>query len=129
MEGTYDVMLGTQPLGSVTVRRHGLYWHFSCCCDLSGEVMYDLTVQVGNHTVKLGLLTPAGGKFECNTKVPMKQFAQGTPVFSLRARRNGAQGLFLPVRPEEPFAYLHRLEEAYLASQNQQIGILLPAEK
>ena len=129
MEGTYDVMLGTQKMGTVTVRGQGLYWQFSCRCPLSGEVMYHLTVQVGNSCEDLGILTPLDGQFGINTKLAMKRLEQGSPVFTLHAKRRGQSGLFVPVRPEEPFAYLHRLQEAYLFMQNQQMGILLPEEK
>ena len=129
MEGTYDVMLGSQKMGTVSVGRQGLYWQFCCRCDLSGEVMYYLTVHVGSSTEKLGLLTPLDGRFGLNTKLAVKRLEQGSPVFVLQPRRSGLSGQFIPVYPEEPFAYLTRLHEAYLATQNQQMGILLPEEK
>ena len=129
MEGTYDVLLGMQKMGTVTVSRQGLYWQFSCRCAISGEVMYYLTVQVGSGREKLGILTPVDGQFGLDTKLAMKRLEQGSPAFTLQAKRNGQLGQFIAVRPEEPFAYLHRIEEAYLSTQNQQMGILLPEEK
>ena len=129
MEGTYDVTLAGQRMGDVTVSRQGLYWQFSCRCRLSGEVMYHLCVQVSDTVEKLGLLTPEDGAFCLRTKLPMKRLGQGTPVFLIRPKHEPLTGQFIPVRPEEPFAYLHRLQEAHLAKQNQQIGIVLPLEK
>ena len=128
MEGTYDVMLGSEKMGTVTVSRQGLYWHFFCSCVLSGEVMYDLVVRLDGRQEKLGLLSPAAGKFELRTKIAAKKLGEGSPVFILRARHSAPDGLFVPVRPEEPFAYLSRLQSAYLRMQEQQIGIVLPDE-
>ena len=129
MEGTYDVLLGTQKMGNVVVSRQGLYWHFCCRCDLSGEVMYYLTVQIDRQCERLGLLIPVDGMFGLNTQLPVKRLEQGSPTFFLQARRSASCGQFIPVRMEEPFAYLTRLQEAYLATQNQQMGIILPEEK
>ena len=129
MEGTYDVMLGSQKMGTVTVRQQGLYWSFSCRCALSGEVMYYLMVTVGDSRERLGLLTPVEGKFGLDTKLPIKRLPQGSPAFFLQAKRGGHNGQFVAVRPEEPFAYLHRLTDAYLTTQNQQMGIFLPEEE
>ena len=129
MEGTYDVKLGPEKLGTVTVTRQGLYWQFLCRCSLSGEVMYDLTIRVGEVQEKLGLLTPENGSFCLRAKLPVKRVGQGSPQFFLQPRHAQVQGLFVPVRPEEPFAYIRRLEQAYLAVQNRQIGVMLQEEK
>ena len=123
MEGTYDVMLGSQKKGSVTVIKQGLYWLFDCRCDLSGEVMYDLVIRVGDQQVKLGLLTPGNGIFCLYKKLPIKRLGQGSPVFSLQPRHPKACGQFIPIHPDEPFQYLSRLENAYLKKQGSQIGI------
>lgn len=123
MEGTYDVMLGLQRMGKVSVRKQGLYWQFDCQCDLSGEVMYDLAVMAGERQVKLGLLTPVNGCFCLYTKLPIKRLGQGSPKFSLQPRHAQMKGQFVPIHPDEPFRYLSRLENAYLAKQEGQFGI------
>ena len=129
MEGTYDVMLGSQKMGSVTVRKQGLYWQFDCRCSLSGEVMYDLVVQTADAQVSLGLLTPCGDRFGLLTKQPVKRMEQGKPTFLLRPRHTGMKECFVRVNPQEPFGYLRRLESAYLAKRNNQIGLILEDEK
>ena len=129
MEGTYDVMFAGEKMGEVSVSRQGLYWQFSCRCSLSGEVMYYLWVHVDGCDEKLGLLMPEDAGFCLKTKLAMKRFGQGRPVFTLRPKHELLTTQFVPVRPEEPFAYLHRLQEAHLASQKQQIGVVLPQEK
>ena len=129
MEGTYDVTLGSQKMGTVSVRKQGLYWLFDCTCSLSGEVMYDLAVRIGDTQAKLGLLTPEKGAFCLTTKLPSKRFGQGRPVFSLQPRHPEMKGMFVAVNPDEPFHYLHRLESSYLAIRAQQIGLIVHDKK
>ncbi len=125
MEGTYDVKLGSQMIGSVAVKKHGLYWIFDCHCTLSGEVMYDLMITAEDRQEKLGLLTPANGSFELRTRIAAKRLGQASPVFTLKPRHNFLDDNFIPIRPEEPFCYLSRLENAHLARKTGQIGIVL----
>ena len=126
---TYDVVLGGQPMGRVTVRKQGLYLQFDCQCNLSGEVMFDLIACVGQQREKLGLLTPELGKYTLRTKLPAKRLREGALSFLLQPRHSSMKDRFVPVRPDEPFAYIHRLEDAYLAICDGQVGIVLPAEK
>ena len=129
MEGIYDVMLGSTKMGSVRVHKEKLYWVFSCSCTLCGEVMYDLMLRVEDAVMKLGLLTPGAGNYELHTKLPVKRVGQGSPIFTLQPRHDAMQGHFLVVDPQTPFAYLHRLETAYLARQNGKIGVVIDNEK
>ncbi len=129
MEGAYEVTLGTKPMGTVKVNKLGLYWQVDCCCSLAGEVMYDLIVSTEAGRVKLGLLMPQGDTFCLKTKLSVKQLGQGRPTFSLQPRHAQMQGHFVAVKPEEPFAYLRQLENAYLARHNGEIGLVLQEEK
>ncbi len=129
MEGTYDVKLADVTMGSATLKRDGLYWIVQCRCALGGEVMYDLTVSVGDHHEKLGLLIPEDSYHTLTTKVAVKRLGQGKPAFSLLPRHGSVRGQFVAVKPDEPFSYLNRLERAYLAIRDGQPGIVLQDEK
>ena len=126
MEGTYVITQFGEPVGQATVRRQGLYWQFSCRCDLSGETVCRVRVTCGGQQTNLGILVPEGGKFVLNTKVAASKLGSGTPEFTCQPRHPELQGKFIPLRPEEPFAYLHRLEDAFLARQNGELGIVIP---
>lgn len=128
MEGTYDLMLSAEKIGLVRVTRQGLYYHFSCRCALSGEMMYHLAVNWDGGSENLGLLMPMDGQFGIETRLPAKRLGQGSLTFSLQPKHRAVKGLFVPICADEPFAYLHRLENAYLATQHQQLGIILPDE-
>lgn len=126
MEGTYVITQFGQPVGQATVERRGLYWHFSCRCDLSGETVCRVLLTWGGEERNLGILVPEGGEFVLNTKVAASKLPATTPEFCVRPRHPELKGKFIPLRPEEPFEYLHRLEEAFLARQNGELGIVIP---
>ena len=88
--------------------------------------MQELMLRREDGIYKLGLLTPVNGSFTLRTKVAVKNLGQGSPVFFLRPRHESVNGTFVPLRPEEPFRYLHRLQQAHLARQGSQIGMFLP---
>lgn len=128
MIGTYDILLGGQPVGKATVSQQGLYYCFQCCCHITGEIMYKLTVTCGDKTESLGLLIPDGGRFVLSTRIPVKKLGQGTPVFHAVPRHGEMKGKFVPVYPDEPFSYISRLHTAFLEKRNGQPGIVLQEE-
>ena len=125
MEGSYGVNLGRQLTGKVQVARKGLYYHFTCRCHLTGEIIYRLQVSCGSGRENLGVLIPADGGFGLDTKVPVKRFQEGMPEFLLLPKHEKCGETFVPIYPEEPFAYLARLKEAYLVHRNGCPGILI----
>ena len=114
MEGTYEVISGGQAVGSVIITKQGLYYHFSCRCHLSGEVMFRLIMIQGDVQCDLGILTPLDGCFGLNTKLGIRKVGTTRPMFDLKIQKNVGEGLAAPVCPEEPFCYLSRLQEAFL---------------
>lgn len=125
MEGSYEVYFGRQPAGKVTVRRLGLYYKFECRCKLTGGVVYRLQVVCGDRQENLGILVPAGNGFGLDTKVPVKRLGEGKPEFRLVPKHEKSSGVFYPVYPEEPFAHIGRLKNAYLARKNGVSGIMI----
>ena len=124
MEGTYEVTLGSKRMGSVTLKKQGLYWLFDCRCDLSGEVMYDLILTAGETQYDLGILSPAKDSFICHCKLACKKLEKGSLKFYLRPRHAKLNTDFVPVYPEEPFRYLHLLETSFLSIRGGQIGLI-----
>lgn len=125
MEGIYSVKFGNQAVGKVSVQRQGLYYRFSCRCHLTGSVVYRLRIMMGDVCENLGVLIPADGGFGLDTKIPVKRLKAGKPEFLLIPKHNRSEGTYIPVYPEEPFAYISRLKEAYLVRKNGQAGIML----
>ena len=125
MEGQYSVTVSGQSVGKVVVHRQGLYYLFSCRCALSGAGIYRLAVTSGSECETLGILVPKDGSFVLETKVPVKRFGKGEMVFSLISRHERSTGTFIPISPEEPFAYIARLKKSFLVLREGQPGIYL----
>lgn len=121
----YGVLLGTQSVGKVTVTRQGLYYHFSCRCRLTGEIIYRLRILCGDSQESLGVLVPVGGGFGLDTKLAVKRLVEGEPSFLLVPKHEKSTLLFVPVYPEEPFSYIARLKDAFLARKNGEMGIMI----
>lgn len=123
MEGTYEIILGGEPVGQARVTRQGLYYCFFCRCRLSGGVIFRLQVRWGEKTESLGIPVPQGEWFVLETRLPSKRMGQGKPEFLAVPRHPELPENFHPISPEEPFTYLSRLENAFLAYRDGKPGI------
>lgn len=121
MEGYFELKLGDRPVGKVRVTREGLYYRFRCLCQRTG----DSVCKVWAGDVSLGVLVPEGEGFSLNTRLPAKRFSEGQWDFQIQPARPVLDGRFVPIKPEEPFAYIARLKDAYLTRQNGQVGIAI----
>ena len=123
MEGVFDITLGGRPVGQAVMFRQGLYWHFDCRCRLSGQVVCRITVSCGGKTENLGIPVPQGKEFVLRTRLPAKKLGEGVPEFRIVPKHSTLPENWVPVRPEEPFAYLNRLQDAFLEIRDGQTGV------
>lgn len=124
LEEKYDVRLNGKAVGQAQVRKEGLYYRFQCQCRLSGDVC-KLEVSCGGKRVSLGVLVPMGDGFGLETKLPVKRIGEGNMEFCIIPNRSVLTGKFVPIYPEEPFAYIEKLKNAHLARQNGQTGVII----
>lgn len=126
MVGEYDLFLGEQAVGKVQVAREGLYYRFLARCTLTGAVVCRGVVICGEVQENLGVFVPVSpGEFGFDTRLPVKRFHDGKPKFLALPRHEDVKGNFIPISPEEPFRYLHRLRDSYMAVCNGQAGIVI----
>ncbi|MBQ3194188.1 MAG: hypothetical protein IJB59_11570 [Oscillospiraceae bacterium] len=125
MEGNYGVYFGRQLAGKVQVIRQGLYYRFICRCTLSGDVICRLQVTCGNSRENLGVVIPMDGGFGLDTRIPVKRLDTGCMEFLLVPKKEEIVTTFVPISPEEPFAYLTRIKNAYLVKRGAQLGIMV----
>lgn len=123
MTGQYEVTVGTQRVGQMDVRQIGLYYHFSCCCALSGEIIQRVLMKMEGREYNLGILVPEGGKFRLRTRIPVRIIQTGTPKFCVVPFHRKERENFVPIAPEEPFAYLTKLRQAYMVREGDRVGI------
>ena len=121
----YEVFQEGKAVGTVEVFREGLYCHFSCRCRPVGEEMRRLWMICGEKETDLGLCVPMDGGFGTEKRIPVRQCGTGMPEFVLRHKDDTLRGKFIPLSPEEPFQYLHRLETAFLERRGTRLGIVL----
>lgn len=125
MISEYDIHLGKDVVGTATVEKQGLYYRFACRCKLSGSPICRVVVECGGHHENLGILAPQGGAFSLTTKLAAKRIGEGPFSFRVLPKHSGG-GSFVAIYPEEPFAYLARLKNAYLEVRRGQIGVVIP---
>ena len=125
MEGTYEIYLGDKPIGKAVVQRQGLYYRFDCRCCLEHDRMYRLSVECDGHHENLGILMPAGGDHRLTKKLAVKRLGKGYLTFRASPKHPASTARFIPVYPEEPFAYITRLQEAFLEVRSGQVGVVI----
>ena len=117
-----ELFFGDRSVGRVLVERQGLYYVFRCRCTLSGETAFRLFASCGEKQEDLGVLVPMGDSFGLDTRRPVKRLGEGVLSFRLVSKHDAPRTHFAPISPEEPFAYLQRLKDAYLETRNGQPG-------
>lgn len=128
MDGLYDIFRGEDKIGKAEVKKEGLYYRFRCTCELTGEVMYRITVSCGDRTENLGIPAPSGDCFYLQKKLPVSHFSKGAPVFQAVPKHQTLTKMWVAVSPEAPFDYVSRLENAVMQQQGSEMGILIPYE-
>jgi hypothetical protein len=127
MEGTYPVAYRGKKVGSVSLRRCGLYYELFCCCQLAGDEMLQLMMTGPGQAADLGLLIPCSDRLELRKRISAKRLGEGSPTFCLRYRQE-MDGSYYPVDPDQPFLFLHRLEDCIFEVRDGQTGILFHNE-
>ena len=87
--------------------------------------MRRIVVTCGKLREDLGICVPMDDCFGLDKKIPCKRFGSGTPEFLLLPKYPDMTGKFVPVYPDEPFAYMTRLKDAYLQVRDGHPGIVI----
>ncbi len=82
-------------------------------------------VSSGTVQNSLGILIPTEGSFGLDTQISKKKIGEGELVFSLVPKQDKRTGTFVPIRAEEPFAYISQLKKSFLAQKDGQDGIFI----
>lgn len=125
MEFSRDILLGSDTIGTAKVSREGLYYKFSCKCFLTGEVVFKIVAECGDKTASLGICVPKGKRFGLEKRIPVKMLGEGQLVLRAVPNRPDLAGEFVPLRPEEPFAYIERLQKCHIEKRGSILGVVL----
>lgn len=83
--------------------------------------MLELAASAEGETSALGVLVPRNGEWMLDKDIPAKRFAT-VPTFFLRVRGEAPEET-VAVNENEPFAFLERLDEAYLVRVGDEVRI------
>ena len=121
----YQIYLGKEPVGTANLEKQGLTYSICCRCRLSGEVPYKVVARCDGKEVDLGLLVPENGAFQLKSRVNVKQLGAGEISFHAVPRHVTPDVMFVPVSADEPFKYLSRLQNAFMARSQGIQGVVL----
>ena len=123
MEGCYEVYFGREAAGKVQLLRQGLYYRVICRCKIPTDNVCRLYAVMGDKRENIGVLIPDGEGLLLDRKIPAKRFSDTVVQFAVSSGAGSKEGKFVPICPEEPFLYIDRLKNAFLASEHGKIGI------
>ena len=121
----FELKIGNEVAGYVSVQYNGLYCHISCSCRLTGAVLYRLIAVIDAETVNIGICVPKGNYFCVEKRLPAKMLRGKSVSFRLVPKHQDLENRFIPIRADEPFAYITRLENSYLEIKDDITYIVL----
>ncbi len=119
------VYFNDSPVGTVQIKKEGLYYQFSSQCRLKERKMYRLILSCGESTRDLGILVPEGDVFTHRKRLPVKTFPAADFHFSLQCEDGGKAEKRLVVKEDEPFAGISMLENAVLSSHDGEMTVVI----
>ena len=120
----YDVLMNTQVVGKAQVSKEGLYYRFSCQCTPPDDGIFRIIVSDGTNTKDLGISVP---ERETVSRIAIKYLPGKNLSFSLISKEK--LQMAIPVKTDEPFACLDKLDTASLQEKGEQTEILIdPAQ-
>ena len=123
-----DIYLGDKQVGSGKISREGLYYNISCRYSFSGKVMYRLILQSPKGIHDLGICIPEQGQYILQKRIPISKVGEGDLSIYPVPKGTREKDCFIPVFPDEPFAYLSRLKNAVLEYRDGKPGVKIPME-
>ena len=126
---TYPIMFGDENVGSAAVEQRGLYWYFRCRCCFGGQAVMRLVLRVGDREENLGIPVPDNGVFRLDKRIAVRSLPKGQWRIFAVPKHGALDGKFVPISPEEPFGYLHRLENAYFLRKGDLPGAVISVDQ
>ena len=104
MEKSYSVTMGTQIVGTATVRRQGLYSRIVCHCCFDKPRFYHLEMECNGQSRRLGVLIPSGNRYLLETTIPAKYINEDNIRFYIPVLAATEQRQFLSIEQGKLFS-------------------------
>jgi len=120
-----DILFGNEPVGTAKIKKEGLYYRFSCSCRFTGRVVFSIFADCGDRHVNLGVCVPKDNAFILEKRIPAKALGDGQITLYAQPRHAPMDENFVPIRAEEPFEYIEKLQKSYLCRRGETVGVVL----
>lgn len=122
---SYDVKFENRTVGSVSVVREGLYYRFSCQCNLTNAAVYRLVVSCNGRTTDIGICVPQVGGFGLQKRIPVKRVGEDRMQFHILPHDQVVPDTRVIVNPNTAFAFISELHRGSLRIEGGCYEILL----
>lgn len=124
MDTCFDIFLSQNKVGTVTLRKQGLYYQLECYCSIPMKERFSLVLICGSNEINLGVCVPYEKGFGLKTRIKCAAIEHREPRFALLPKNLTQKKPFYPVFKNKPFALLDNLENGYFQIQEGQAGIV-----
>ena len=124
----YTIYMYSQPVGTATVQKEGLYFSFTCICQIRRSGIYRVSIHAEDHSENLGVLIPEGNAYILTARLPQKRFITDNFSFQVIDAQKITSGICIPLASDKPFSYISKLRESNLVIIDGQLCIRLPDE-
>lgn len=124
MDTCFDVFLQQKPVGTVILRKQGLYYQLECLCPVPMPERCDLVLVCDGKEMNLGICVPYAKGFGLKTRMKTAAIGEGDIRFVLSPKDLPRKTEFYPVFEDKPFESIERLEYAHLQIRGGQPGIV-----
>lgn len=123
MVGDYPIFMAGEESGRAVVTQEGMFWRIRCRCNLSADIPCTVQARWGEKIIDLGLCAKEGDSIGLTARLNRKTVPAGKPVFCIAVKHRQSLESFIPICPQEPFAYIAKLKYAYLVNKAGKLGI------
>ena len=121
----YPIFYSGEQVGTVNMRKIGLYMEFDCECVFPSENYLRVSAHFADRTIDLGLLIRENDVYYLRRKISIKTLGDGEPLFTLVPNCAGLVCHALSSAPGQPFKYLVKIRESRLFNKNDVIYIVI----
>ena len=119
----YPVLLHDKDVGMVKIEREGMFYKVLYQCSFPDHQIYRMMLAYDDTLIDLGVCVPSKNIYHSAGRLPCKNIDTEKLSFYLTTGKVKANGI--PVETGKPFAYLDKLDNAYLVTDHETTRIVI----
>lgn len=125
MNCQFDVYLGCQSVGKVTIQKQGCFYVIDCFCSIPMIEGYKLILNSNDKEMNLGRFIPHSNGVGLKTRVKADTVDMSKVRFYILSAKSLSTSEFYPVYEDKPFAYLEKISQSVLQIRDGIYGIVI----